>query len=214
MRRSMLQVLAGLIAAGPGLAQPAGHVEVFQNGGVFSYTLFNDDLAGRAEHLCGLHLAVQAQVAVLGAPTGWSYETDGATYVDWFCTDMAMPYTHHIAPGTSLGGFVIQSTVSVAADSPFIARAWDHAKEEPALWLDGTTPAPFDASTLPCSDVCYPNCDCSTTTPALNVNDFVCFLNKFVSGDPYANCDGSTTPPVVNTNDFICFLNTFAAGCS
>jgi hypothetical protein len=29
----------------------------------------------------------------------------------------------------------------------------------------------------------------------------------------YANCDGSTTSPVLNVNDFVCFNNRFAAGC-
>ncbi len=61
---------------------------------------------------------------------------------------------------------------------------------------------------------CYANCDSSTTPPTLNVNDFVCFLNRFAAGDPYANCDASTTPPTLNVNDFVCFLNRFAAGCS
>ncbi len=61
---------------------------------------------------------------------------------------------------------------------------------------------------------CYANCDQSTTPPILNVNDFLCFLNKFASSDSYANCDQSTTPPVLNVNDFLCFLNKFASGCS
>jgi hypothetical protein len=60
---------------------------------------------------------------------------------------------------------------------------------------------------------CYANCDGSTTLPLLNVNDFVCFQNRFAAGDPYANCDGSTNPPVLNVNDFICFQAQFAAGC-
>ena len=60
---------------------------------------------------------------------------------------------------------------------------------------------------------CYANCDLSTTPPALTVNDFACFLNRFAAGDPYANCDDSTTPPGMNVNDFICFLNRFIAGC-
>jgi uncharacterized membrane protein len=60
---------------------------------------------------------------------------------------------------------------------------------------------------------CYPNCDGSTVTPVLNVNDFTCFLNRYASGDSYANCDGSTAMPVLNVNDFTCFLNRFAAGC-
>ncbi len=61
---------------------------------------------------------------------------------------------------------------------------------------------------------CYANCDQSTTAPVLNVNDFICFINKFAASDPYANCDGSTTPPALNVLDFACFLNAFAAGCS
>jgi hypothetical protein len=60
---------------------------------------------------------------------------------------------------------------------------------------------------------CYANCDASTTNPALNVQDFACFLNRYASGDTYANCDGSTTAPVLNVQDFACFLNQFAAGC-
>ncbi|MFN0134021.1 MAG: GC-type dockerin domain-anchored protein [Phycisphaerales bacterium] len=60
---------------------------------------------------------------------------------------------------------------------------------------------------------CYPNCDGSTANPILNVNDFVCFGNRFAEGSPYANCDGSTAPPILNVSDYICFLNAFAAGC-
>ncbi|MFN0131641.1 MAG: S8 family serine peptidase, partial [Phycisphaerales bacterium] len=60
---------------------------------------------------------------------------------------------------------------------------------------------------------CYANCDGSTAAPILNVNDFICFQNKFAAGDSYANCDGSTTAPILNVNDFVCFQNRFAAGC-
>jgi hypothetical protein len=60
---------------------------------------------------------------------------------------------------------------------------------------------------------CYANCDGSTLAPILNVNDFICFNNKFAAGDPGANCDGSTTPPALNVNDFVCFNNQFAVGC-
>jgi hypothetical protein len=60
---------------------------------------------------------------------------------------------------------------------------------------------------------CYANCDDSTATPMLNVNDFVCFLNRFAAGDPFSNCDGSTDAPVLNVNDLVCFQARFAAGC-
>ncbi|MBL9030374.1 MAG: hypothetical protein JNM80_01530 [Phycisphaerae bacterium] len=60
----------------------------------------------------------------------------------------------------------------------------------------------------------YANCDGSTTPPALNVNDFVCFNEYFAAGFTLANCDQSTTPPVLNVLDFICFLNAYARGCT
>jgi hypothetical protein len=57
---------------------------------------------------------------------------------------------------------------------------------------------------------CYANCDQSTQTPVLNVNDFVCFQSRFAAADPYADCDHSMT---LNVNDFVCFQAAFAAGC-
>jgi hypothetical protein len=63
------------------------------------------------------------------------------------------------------------------------------------------------------TNACYANCDGSTTPPILNVNDFICFQQRYAAGDSYANCDGSTAPPVLNVNDFICFQSKFAAGC-
>lgn len=57
---------------------------------------------------------------------------------------------------------------------------------------------------------CYANCDLSTTPPLLNVNDFVCFLYKFVQRVPEANCDNNAS---IDVNDFVCFLSRFAAGC-
>jgi hypothetical protein len=70
--------------------------------------------------------------------------------------------------------------------------------------------------------VCYANCDCSSTQPILNVEDFTCFINAFATGISlphaeqlyhYANCNDSATPPVLNVEDFTCFINAFAAGC-
>ncbi|MFN0131479.1 MAG: GC-type dockerin domain-anchored protein [Phycisphaerales bacterium] len=61
---------------------------------------------------------------------------------------------------------------------------------------------------------CYANCDGSSSFPVLNINDFICFLNRFAQGDSYANCDVSTIPPVLNVNDFVCFLNAFSAACN
>jgi hypothetical protein len=100
-----------------------------------------------------------------------------------------------------------------------VAAAYFDDGSGPALYVGGDIVA---AGGLPtrrlaryrvCSP-CYANCDGSTTSPVLNVNDFVCFNNRFAAGDTWANCDGSTTAPILNVNDFVCFNNRFAAGCS
>jgi hypothetical protein len=61
---------------------------------------------------------------------------------------------------------------------------------------------------------CYANCDGSTASPILNVQDFTCFLQRFAAAAPYANCDGSTSSPILNVQDFTCFLQNYAAGCN
>ena len=57
---------------------------------------------------------------------------------------------------------------------------------------------------------CYADCDNSTSPPRLNIQDFLCFLNKFAIKDPYANC---TVDASIDLADFACFMNRFAAGC-
>jgi hypothetical protein len=49
--------------------------------------------------------------------------------------------------------------------------------------------------------------------PALNIADFMCYLQRFSAGEPYANCDLSATPPTLNIADFTCFLRKYANGC-
>jgi galactose oxidase-like protein len=70
-----------------------------------------------------------------------------------------------------------------------------------------------DTWTSGCEQVCYANCDGSTTPPVLNVLDFICFQTEYAQGSSYANCDNSTNPPILNVLDFICFQTEYAQGC-
>jgi hypothetical protein len=83
------------------------------------------------------------------------------------------------------------------------------------LNAQGLNSAAFFAArmNLSCRDTCVANCDCSTTSPTLNVADFTCFLQRYAAFDPRANCDGSTDAPILNVADFSCFLQQYAAGC-
>jgi hypothetical protein len=106
---------------------------------------------------------------------------------------------------TALGGVsgtFIANPVTVAQDGTY---AWTVLYQPNAvvLRLDTYTPS-----------TCYANCDGSSASPVLNINDFVCFQQRFAAGDSYANCDQSTIAPVLNINDFVCFQQRFAAGCN
>jgi hypothetical protein len=61
---------------------------------------------------------------------------------------------------------------------------------------------------------CFANCDGSSVPPILNVNDFMCYINRWATNDPAANCNESWIPPTYRLpDDFGCFMDMFAAGC-
>jgi hypothetical protein len=93
-------------------------------------------------------------------------------------------------------------------DLAYSLIAWDGRTIVGHAWTEEES---LFIATIPA--LCSVNCNGSTTTPVLNVNDFICFQEKFAAGDPYANCDRSTAQPVLNVLDFVCFQQHFAAGC-
>jgi probable HAF family extracellular repeat protein len=60
---------------------------------------------------------------------------------------------------------------------------------------------------FPIETSCYADC---TGEGMLDVFDFLCFQDAFVSGDPYADCTGEGTLDVF---DFLCFQDAFVTGC-
>lgn len=103
--------------------------------------------------------------------------------------------------GVYLTGRTLQSATGVSADGSAVVGFGSFNGDSRAWLVSGL------------SRPCYPNCDGSTGAPALNVQDFTCFLQRFATGNAYANCDGSTGTPVLNVQDFTCFLQKFAQGC-
>jgi len=61
---------------------------------------------------------------------------------------------------------------------------------------------------------CYADCDSSTGVGILDIFDFVCFQDAFISSDPYAcNCDRTTGAGTCDIMDFICFQSAFVSQC-
>lgn len=151
--------------------------------------------------------------SVAGAPTvttGWEFSID--------LVELGVPggnpnATIKVAGFLSNGGYDFLSNQVIGGIPNTPGRAYAVNVGEPRV-VDFNALAGDQFVTLTPGPTCYANCDGSTATPFLNVNDFICFLNRFGTGDPYANCDGSTTVPLLNVNDFVCFLNRFGVGCS
>jgi hypothetical protein len=106
------------------------------------------------------------------------------------------------ASGTATGGASV--TLSISGIQPSDVGAYDVVFSHPC----GNTAS--NPSSITVTGGCYANCDGSATSPILTANDFLCFLTRFVSSDPYANCDGVGG---LTANDFLCFVTAYAAGC-
>ncbi len=88
--------------------------------------------------------------------------------------------------------------------------------DDPATPNTGIGPAPIvDIGAYEFQpEGCYPDCDTSTGVGVLDIFDFLCFQDSFVSGEPYAcDCDTTTGPLVCDIFDFLCFQDAFVSGC-
>jgi hypothetical protein len=152
--KSIRSISILLVALGtPGVhAELMTQVEVNQTGQVFSYTLFNDEPPTSPNQLSVWHLTVNAQFSVINTPDGWDYFTDNATFIDWFNTDFELPYPHDVAPGASLGGFVIESIVATSEMLSYTVGSWDHLNDTGGPPFEGLVLAPSteaDPGTFP-----------------------------------------------------------------
>jgi spore germination protein YaaH len=139
-----------------------------------------------------------------GSRTPWTRWVDGANWRQtWFDDAESLGLKYQLARQHNIQGVGMW------------ALGYDGAR--PELW-----DLLHDTFIAGCPQLCYANCDSSTMPPVLNVDDFMCFINRFAEGSllvhseqigHYANCDGSTVSPVLNVDDFVCFLSAFAAGC-
>ncbi len=123
-------------------SQLFAHAEVIQSGNVFTYTLLNDEPVGSPNFLSLFDLFVNAPIIITGVPLGWEYITDNHSYVDWFNADSTLPYPHDVAPGASLGGFVIESNVSTTDLLDYGLTAWDHVADISGPDIQGFVLAP------------------------------------------------------------------------
>jgi len=103
-----------------------------------------------------------------------------------------------LGAGTFNGGVKILAPVTTARGPALLALGdFTHA---------GAGASPATALWVGCPN-CYADCDLSGK---LNVNDFICFINKYAVRAPEANC---TVDNTIDVADFMCFMTEFGRGC-
>lgn len=114
------------------------HLQGVQTGNAFNYTLFNDELTGSPNYAYTFQVLVNAPITVASTPDGWDFETDGATFINWFTVFSGPPYPNDVAPGESLGGFQIVSGIITSELQNYGVVSWDHNAD-----VDGPSTAGF-----------------------------------------------------------------------
>jgi hypothetical protein len=131
------------------------HAEVSTQPFAWTYTLYNDEQQGSANYLGYFNLAVNAPMSVTGSPTGWDFQTDNASYVLWFNTDDALPYSHDVSPGASLGGFKVESLVAASKVSDYGIGSWNHTTDLPGPTTSGKIAAPAAVTPEPSAFIAF-----------------------------------------------------------
>ena len=127
----------------------SAHTDVNIGSSSWTYTLYNDETIGSPNFITDFTLKVNAPITVFSSPTGWDFQTDGLTYVYWYDTDSSLPYPDDVAPGASLGGFGIDSTVMTSTALSYTLNAWDHSQDAPGPGANGTVFAPNAPAPVP-----------------------------------------------------------------
>lgn len=140
--RSLVFVLLLCFSIQPASAQFNARVDVTQSPSTWTYTLINNEAANSPNFIGGFTLSVDAPITSIGAPDGWNYQSDNLSYVYWFNTDTALPYLHDVAPGSSLGGFTIQSEINTSYSLSETLDAWDHTQDALGPSVAGNVIAP------------------------------------------------------------------------
>lgn len=117
-------------------------VAIDQVSGVWAYTLLNDEIPGSQRFINAVSIDMKSIFNIIGSPPGWAADTDNASYVLWYSTDTALPYPNHVAPGSSLAGFRVQSARASSEAKAFSITSWDHQTDQADLTSLGTVLGP------------------------------------------------------------------------
>lgn len=117
-------ILVSLLVFGRETMAVQAHVTLTQNGTNFLYTLFNDEPVSSQEYLNVLHLSPNGPFEVGSTPSGWVFVTDNLSYIDWYCINPLVVNPNDVAPGSSLGGFSLRSSLDTTEASTYALTSW------------------------------------------------------------------------------------------
>jgi len=139
---------------------------------------------------------------------GYGYVTDRG-YISLFRVNLATAEAVFIC---QLGSQIWYEDMAFDDDGMLWAiMAWDGVVRRSNIQMCQTEPL-FEhyaggIEVVPSGDGCYSDCN---GDDALDLFDFLCFINAFNAEDEHAQCTGDGQ---FDLFDFLCFVNSFNAGC-
>lgn len=114
-------------------------VTVDINGALWTYTVTNEEATGSELSINTFQLRIAAPFTVPGTPRGWSLQTDNRSFALWHVNASSGTA---IAPGTSLGGFQIQSSRRTSEGAAYSLLSWNLKTNKSGLIGLGTIHIP------------------------------------------------------------------------
>jgi hypothetical protein len=96
----------------------------------WNYKVHNDEEVTSNLFISQFELHFHTLIFSINSPTGWSYKTDNISFISWKNDDLNLPYTHDVAPQSTLEGFSFQSLAAGASQGDYEIFSWDHSIDD------------------------------------------------------------------------------------
>jgi hypothetical protein len=119
-----------------------GRVDHLFGGGMWEYTIFNDEPIASPHSIVAFSLDIVAPVNVTGTPVGWQVIATDHSLL-WHVADLTGGY--ELRPGAFTGGFALTSNRLQSEGTAFSLSAWNYASGEAGPAAFGATASPARA---------------------------------------------------------------------
>ena len=110
--------------------------------GLWSYKVWNDELALSDRVIKAFSLRIPTVCVVKSIPNGWAVQTNNSSFVHWHVVEAHGAKGQEVLPGQSLDGFILQSKSQGSEGQSYSLASWSFRKRSSELVGLGTTLTP------------------------------------------------------------------------